>query len=263
MKNEIDKETDFSKKLNASRLEDEMKNIQDRKTEMELKAIEQSKIPIQLQENLDETKRKLEIDIYNKQLVNAHKSEVHSNQIQNWKDEKDSLSVLKLAEIEQKTESDVARFQETRNTIEKNSIENKKQNELIDESLQKRKIETEYTQYKKDSSNSVFSETRGNQIQEKKDYQKENKLEANHLKDEKGVEFAWNTMTEKVYKIKNKEGFVSAIITRRVVVNKNGYGVVYEQNTNELGVNTFYKNGAPTTEFIWSNESTGINVIEK
>jgi hypothetical protein len=263
IKNEIDKEADFNKKLNASRQEDDMENIQDRKTEIELKAIEQSKIPIQLQENLDEKKRQLEVDIYNKQQVDAQQNEVQSNQIQNWKNEKDSSSLAKSIEIEQKTESDMARFQETKNTIEKNALNNQKQNELIAQSLQQTKTKTEYALFKQDSLNATLGENRSNLIQQQKDFKKENKLAANHIKDEKGVEFPWNKMTENIYKIKNKEGFVTSIITRRVVVDKNGYGIVYEQNTNELGANSFCKNGAPTTEYVWANESTGINVIEK
>ena len=263
IKNEIDKEADFNKKLNASRQEDDMENIQDRKTEIELKAIEQSKIPIQLQENLDEKKRQLEVYIYNKQQVDAQQNEVQSNQIQNWKNEKDSSSLAKSIEIEQKTESDMARFQETKNTIEKNALNNQKQNELIAQSLQQTKTKTEYALFKQDSLNATLGENRSNLIQQQKDFKKENKLAANHIKDEKGVEFPWNKMTENIYKIKNKEGFVTSIITRRVVVDKNGYGIVYEQNTNELGANSFCKNGAPTTEYVWANESTGINVIEK
>ena len=263
IKNEIDKEADFNKKLNASRQEDDMENIQDRKTEIELKAIEQSKIPIQLQENLDEKKRQLEVYIYNKQQVDAQQNEVQSNQIQNWKNEKDSSSLAKSIEIEQKTEYDMARFQETKNTIEKNALNNQKQNELIAQSLQHTKTKTEYALFKQDSLNATLGENRSNLIQQQKDFKKENKLAANHIKDEKGVEFPWNKMTENIYKIKNKEGFVTSIITRRVVVDKNGYGIVYEQNTNELGANSFCKNGAPTTEYVWANESTGINVIEK
>jgi hypothetical protein len=43
----------------------------------------------------------------------------------------------------------------------------------------------------------------------------------------------------------------------------NGYGVVYEQTTNENGKNSFTRNGLPITETIWFNESTGLNVIKK
>jgi hypothetical protein len=263
VKNEIDKELDFNKKLNASRQEDDMKNREDRKTEIELKAIDQAKIPVKLQENLIEKRRQLEFDLYNKQRENAQQNEIQSNQIQDWKNEKDSLSVVRLIENERKSESDQALFQETKNVIEKKATQNQNHNELIAESLQKTRIQTEYAQFKQDSLTDLLVENRNNYLQEKKDYVKENKLDANNLADETGKLFDKNKMTERVYKIKNKEGFVTLIIIRRVVVDKNGYGVVYEQHTNESGVNSFYKNGASTTEFVWANESTGINVIEK
>jgi hypothetical protein len=70
-------------------------------------------------------------------------------------------------------------------------------------------------------------------------------------------------MTERIYKIKNKEGIVTTIITRRVVVDSNGYGVVYEQTTNDRGINSYTKNQQPITEFIWANESSGLNVFKK
>jgi hypothetical protein len=263
LKNEIDNEAYFNRKLNASRQEDEMKIIQDKKTEIDLKAIEQSKISEQLQENLNEKKQNLETHLYERQQENLKQNEVRSNQIQDWKNQTDSLSSVKLIEKEKNIEYDMARVQETKNTIELKAINIKNQNEELAQSVQKTKTETEYFKYKKDSLNAVASENMSKELQKKKDYQKETKYEANHLMDENDVEFPWNKMTERVYKIKNKEGFVTTIITRRVVVDKNGYGVVYEQTTNESGNNSFTKNGSPITEYIWANESTGINVIEK
>ena len=72
-----------------------------------------------------------------------------------------------------------------------------------------------------------------------------------------------NKMTEVIYKIKNLQGYVSSVVLRRVVVDTNGYGVVYEQTTNENGKNSFTRNGLLITETIWFNESTGDNVIKK
>jgi hypothetical protein len=70
-------------------------------------------------------------------------------------------------------------------------------------------------------------------------------------------------MTERTYTVKNGQGFVTTVIVRRVVVDKNGYGVVFEQTTKEDGVNTFTRNEQVITDYIWFNESTGANVIEK
>ena len=51
------------------------------------------------------------------------------------------------------------------------------------------------------------------------------KTTPNYLKDENGVLFPNNSLTEKTYQIKNKEGFVTKVIVRRVVVDPNGHGV--------------------------------------
>lgn len=263
MKNEIDNEAYFNSKLKASRQEDEMNNIQDRKTEIELRAIEQRKSSENLQENLNEKKNQFESDLYNKNEENQKQNEVQSNQIQDWKNDADFLANKKLKENEIKMENDMARIEDIKNINDLKSINIKNQNEELALSYQKTKTEIEYNRFKQDSLNAVAEENRSIEIQKMKDYQKEDKYAANHLMDENDVEFPWNKMTERVYKIKNKEGYVTSIITRRVVVDKNGYGVVYEQTTNESGNNSFTKNGSPITEFIWANESTGINVIEK
>ncbi len=261
-KNELDKEADFQKKLNASRQEDENANLEQRKTEIELKALEQNKIPVQLQENLEESKRQHDISIYNKNIDNANQNEARDKQLQELKNEADSLTEFKLKETELKIENDIARIQETKNVIEKQSIESQKQNDSRAESMLDKKLDGEYAVFKTDSINAIQNESRINSVQNSKDFVIETKFSPNHLKDENGVEFKQG-MTEKIYKIKNKDGFVTTIITRRVVVDKNGYGIVYEQNTNERGVNSFYKNGSPITEFVWMNESTGINLTNK
>jgi len=85
----------------------------------------------------------------------------------------------------------------------------------------------------------------------------------NNLQDEDGVLFPKNAMTERTYTVKNNQGFVTKVIVRRVVVDKNGYGVVFEQTTTEDGINSFTRNDQVITDYIWFNESTGANVIEK
>jgi hypothetical protein len=77
------------------------------------------------------------------------------------------------------------------------------------------------------------------------------------------VLFPKNAMTERTYTLKNAQNHVTTVIVRRVVVDKNGYGVVFEQTTNERGVNSFTRYGEVITDYIWNNESTGANVIEK
>lgn len=98
--------------------------------------------------------------------------------------------------------------------------------------------------------------------EEKADYVDERTFQPNYLRDENGACFPWNAMTEKVYELKNAQGYTSRVIIRRVVVNINGYGVVYEQTTNESGIHSFTLNGSTIPESIWMHESTGEPVID-
>jgi hypothetical protein len=263
MKNDLEYEAYFNKKLNDSRQEDENKNIRESKTEIELIAIEKSKEQIILQENLQETKREFDAQLYKKQIEIQENSENRNLEIQDWKNTSDSLNASKNEAIILKSEENVKSIQKIKDQIEIKSLEIQKQNNERTEKFQDTKNENEYSRFKKDSVALVEQENRAISIQKTKDYNPELKNVPNHLSDEKGVEFPWNKMTEKVYQIKNKEGYVTSIITRRIVVDKFGYGVVYEQNTNEKGVNSYLKNGVTITEFIWINESSGLNVIEK
>ena len=263
IKNEIDKEAYFNKKLIASRQEDDAKNIQERKNEMDVNALEKSKEAPIRQELLEEKKRELEANVYKKQQEVKVQDEKRAVAVQDWKNNTDSIAQSKSIESIERAEGEVERVQQIKNAMDVSSIDKKKENDLATENYQIKKIDQQYQQFKKDSSELVAQELRGIQLQTMKDSKVEIVNPANHLKDEKGIEFPWNKMTERIYKIKNKEGIVTTIITRRVVVDSNGYGVVYEQTTNDRGVNSYTKNQQPITEFIWANESSGLNVFKK
>lgn len=81
--------------------------------------------------------------------------------------------------------------------------------------------------------------------------------QANYLKDESGTCFPWNKMTELVYKSVNSEGFTTSIITRRIVVDVHGYGVIFEMQTNDQGLHSFSLNGQAIPESFWLQHSTG------
>jgi hypothetical protein len=117
--------------------------------------------------------------------------------------------------------------------------------------------------FRMDSISRVEQENRTYEVQKLMDYVPEKVYNANNLADESGVPFEKNKMTERIYEIKNSNDEVISIIIRRVVVDKNGYGVVYEQITNDTG-NTYHtRNGTPVPDFVWFNESTGENVLSK
>ena len=116
---------------------------------------------------------------------------------------------------------------------------------------------------KRDNDNATNQDQQYEQIEKMAESKVELTNAPNNLKDEDGVLFPKNAMTERTYTVKNSQGFVTTVIVRRVVVDKNGYGVVFEQTTKEDGVNNFTRNGQIITDYIWFNESTGANVIEK
>ena len=61
----------------------------------------------------------------------------------------------------------------------------------------------------------------------------------------------------------NDEGFVETVIIRRIVIDKDGFGVVYEQTKNEQGKSSYTRNGFSITEFEWQNESNGRSPFKK
>ena len=68
-------------------------------------------------------------------------------------------------------------------------------------------------------------------------------------------------MTELVYKTANDQGFTTSILTRRIVVNSIGYGIIYEKLTNDKGVNSFSLNGQAISEAYWLQHSSGESVF--
>jgi len=85
----------------------------------------------------------------------------------------------------------------------------------------------------------------------------------NFLKDENDSLFPSNQMTERIFKRKNSQGDVTSITIQRVVVDSNGYGVVYEMTSDESGNVFYFRNNANVPEYIWFNESSGTDVIQK
>jgi tetratricopeptide (TPR) repeat protein len=60
-------------------------------------------------------------------------------------------------------------------------------------------------------------------------------------------------VSQEVFEIKDKDEFLIAVVTRRIVV-KNGYGQIYVRTQTLNGI-TYSKNGDPTIEHIWQKET--------
>ena len=69
-------------------------------------------------------------------------------------------------------------------------------------------------------------------------------MQPNFLKDENGILFPSNAMTQRVFKRTNSQGDVVSVTIQRVVVDANGHGKVYEQTTDQSGAASYTRNNA-------------------
>ncbi len=263
VKNNLDYTNYFNNTLAAARQEEEKNRILDyaNKSEMIQKEVRSDAIKTQyLQEDV---KLKAEKEVQRKNAEAKILQEDLTKNVDSWKDKTDYLKIETDKATQEQYVNQIA-------TIDRNKAqaqlvkEGVYENSIARQEQQQSKIENiQYANFKKDSIERENQEARSNQVRVLMDYTDTRISTANNLTDENGVPFEKNKMTERVYKIKNSEDYVIKVIVRRVVVDKNGHGVVYEQITNDVGFNSYTKNGAQVPDFIWFNESTGENVIEK
>lgn len=262
-KDAYDYDNYFNQTVIASRQEGEKNRALDNANATEMIRKDVLKEAVNLQYNLEDKKLVTEVTMEKNQADAKASQEKISQIIDKWKDNSDFSSEKYQKELQDQHTAQIS-------TIDRNISQNelKARNISVDDKNrqyeQQSKIEKiNYANYKQDSASRVEQEMRGYQIQKKADAKIVLGKNANNLVDENGIAFEKNKMTERVYKTKNSEGFVISVILRRVVVDKNGYGVVYEQITNESGTNYFTRNGSPIPESVWFNESTGETVIER
>ena len=196
-----------------------------------------------------------EINAQNKQNLEA------SNQRGTIQDaNKDSIDVHVSKQVEQNNASRVSSEQymdqakDTRDVINKTLTEQNLRNVEAQQGVVS-SFETSKSQ--QDAAALEQTETAKSAQALKADYVDNRTNQANYLKDEAGNCFPWNKMTELVYKSVNELGFTTRIITRRIVVNANGYGVVYEMTTDDRGTHAFTLNGQAIPESFWLQHSTG------
>jgi hypothetical protein len=253
----------FNSVLVAARQEEEKVRVLDYENESEMIRKEVKSDAIKSQYLQEDVKFQAEKAIEIKNAETKKLQENQSNNIDDWKNKSDYLKIESNKKIQEQNEGQISTID--RNKAQAELVKNSVSNDLIARQVQQGlSVESvQYANFKRDSIEKQNQEARSNQVQVLMNYTDTKILTANNLADENGVPFEKNKMTERVYKIKNSEDLVTKVIIRRVVVDKNGHGVVYEQITNDVGFNSYTKNGAQIPDFIWFNESSGENVIEK
>ena len=262
VKNDIDYEVYFNNTVNAVRNEksaDEMKTFQN---EIEIKEREVALQKIELQKEQDEERQNLESAVKSRNEYALFQQEASAEQIKKWNDEKDYLIELELLNQARRNQS----FEEKNRIHENERILLLEENDIASEQRQYKSqdhlMKLDRDRFIKDSLEKLGGENRALEVEKLKSFKPEYATQPNFLKNEDGILFAPNAVTEGVFKIENSKGFVISVIVQRVVVDSNGYGVVYEKTTKENGSSYYSRNGAAITEYIWFNESMGQNVIE-
>mgnify|MGYP000143132175 FL=1 len=216
-----------------------------------------------LQVNQAQNMQAHEVAVTNRAAATSVRQQENETNLTAWKDAKDEQS---------QNEKQAAAVREQAELDRLNVIQNEKELQLKQQAITDEKVRSEldqrsqvvsYTKQVEQENATNGGQTQYEQIQQTAASTLQLKTTPNYLRDENGVLFAANTLTEKTYQLKNKEGYVTKVIIRRVVVDPNGYGVVYEQTTDENGKTYFTRDGQVSTEYIWFNESTGANVLIK
>ena len=212
---------------------------------------------------IDKVKDYLDYEAYYNNIIAESISQDYQFEIQRKKDEIEKINISK------KNANDDLQLQIQKAKITSDSIINiqnlqvKSNNTMLDSAIRKSRNEIEYAKFQKELTEKLESEGIVKKVQEMAIVPKPAETTPNNLKNEAGVLYEKSKMAEEIFKIKNTEGFVSSIICRRIVVDENGYGIVYERTTNEIGKSYYTRNGFSITETIWFNESTGLNVVKK
>jgi hypothetical protein len=217
----------------------------------------------QRQVDLQKELQKNEVAVTTRNQTQEEKQNQNAENISVWKDAKDAsnANVQKAADNLQESELSRSLRLSNEETMRANKLKAQEEKDLTAQEKMKTNYELSVT--KRDVENASNQDQQYEQIEKIASSKLELTNAPNNLKDEDGILFPKNAMTERTYTVKNGQGFVTTVIVRRVVVDKNGYGVVFEQTTKEDGVNTFTRNEQVITDYIWFNESTGANVIEK
>jgi hypothetical protein len=263
IKDNVDYTNYFNNTVIAARQDEEKNRVLDYANQNEIIQKEVRSDALKTQYLQEDVKLQAEKAVERKNAESKQLQENMSKNIDNWKDKTDYLKIETDKKIQEQYVNQIATID--RNKAQSQLNKNGVYSELIArQGQQQLSVESvQYANFKKDSIERQNQEARSNQVQVLMDYTDTRILSANNLIDENGVPFEKNKMTERVYKIKNADDYVIKVIVRRVVVDKNGHGVVFEQITNDAGLNSYTRDGAQVPDFIWFNQSTGENIIEK
>ncbi len=252
----------FAKTKESVRNEASTKEMQTYMNAMQMneKAVNNQKLL--LQEEQANAKQVLDSELNIKAQTYKQQQELSAFQIEEWKTEKEYQDNIELLNQLVRDES----FTERQNTLNN-------ERELIDRTndidnterlaaSQSQMLSLDYEVQKREAKEKLAGENRVKELEDLKSSKPEFESQPNYLKDENGILFPSNAMTQRVFKRTNSQGDVVSVTIQRVVVDINGYGSVYEQTTDQNGAASYTRNNASISEHVWFNESKGVDVLK-
>lgn len=263
IKDVFDYQNHFNETMVAVQQETTDKNLEGFKAEQTVIDRKIQEESVERQTDFQKAVQKNEVAVTTRNTVQEEKQNQNAQSMSAWKDAKDVSNANEQKASDKIQENGMVMSNRVSNeeSLKSDKLKVKEEKDLKSQELLKTDYELSVS--KRDNQSAAIQDQNYEQIQKVAASKQELKNTPNNLKDEDGVFFPKNAMTESTYTVKNAQGFVTTVIVRRVVVDKNGYGVVFEQTTKEDGVNIFTRDGQVITDYIWYNESTGANVIEK
>ena len=263
VKNEIDYELFFEKTNEKVRNEASSKAMQTFMNAAEINQKEVRSLNVELQEDQQIIRQEFDAAMQQKAQATKGQQEMSAVQIEEWRTEKEHLlSMDRLSQLE-RGES----FSERQNTLDNERIMINRQNDIDNadrlNDSQKQMLQLGFEVQLRDSLAKVGGEDRVRVMESLKSSKPDYATQPNFLKDENGVLFPSNKMTQRVFKRTNGQGDVTSVTIQRVVVDPNGYGVVYEQTTDQSGKAFYTRNNASVSEHVWFNESPGTDVVQE
>ena len=218
---------------------------------------------VELQEDQQIIRQEFDAAMQQKAKATKGQQEMSAVQIEEWRTEKEHLlSMDRLSQLE-RGES----FSERQNTLDNERIMINRQNDIDNadrlNDSQKQILQLGFEVQRRDSLAKIGGEDRVRVMESLKSSKPNYATQPNFLKDENGILFPSNKMTQRVFKRTNGQGDVTSVTIQRVVVDPNGYGVVYEQTTDQSGKAFYTRNNASVSEHVWFNESPGTDVVQE
>ncbi|MFM7388529.1 MAG: hypothetical protein ACKO5L_10260 [Bacteroidota bacterium] len=222
---------------------------------------------VQDQQAFDDAKKR---EIANRSLVNQTQTEIAERNLANQaltermadiqdtqRNHHDSIMAHQLDNHNLAREA-TRDFVDSMNVVKtQKEVEAAEQNKALDQAQRKAVNDNQTANYLADQAALAQTKRTQRAQEERMNFVKVESYTPNYLKNDSGVCFPWNAMTELVYTYEDAFGFEIGKVVRRVVVNAQGYGVVYEQTVNESGASSFTMNGQPITETMWLHDSNG------